>query len=318
MYRLCRIRLAQLRPVASLFSTSKFDLERLVQMCANKKGDSFSPCLSHPPTSPYFEATRGKKKMEMVVLKNSENTVHVGVFRNGAVVGFGLTPAQVASFVESYGECMQRDVSKPRSAVVKDPGCGIFSHRFALISELPSLGFEIPTDVSTSYVDNGELDAIVLQKWDPSETLPLMFCFSFLAQVMHLRYIVESVSAWGRNWRAQVEKTGKVNISIRQARLNLSILMHAASKLSRMNSGQYRVLREGDHHQRVVFSASLEHFEIPLLIEATRSKVSVAQSTLSYLVSQARNKTYYRLEWYIIILIVLECLVALGVCPSSH
>jgi uncharacterized Rmd1/YagE family protein len=272
----------------------------------------YSLALVYPRSRPATKTSaygRVNVPIEVVVLRDTRQG-EVAVFSDGTYVAFGMSSSDIARFAYETQPC-RTEVDDVAWAGHTET---VFRRRYTTMADLSPLGFEVPADTTTSYIDEGTLDAIVLRDASLESKLPFMYCLSRRVQLdaVHtaLRPVVDDV----RRWRRAMAENGSLPVEIKDCRVRKGRVMRLAAAQTRI-SARPRLFTDGDFTQlRHMYGMASYYFEIHERSDILRARIENTAEGLKYLGSEASERTNHRLEWVIIVLIASE--IAIHLIPT--
>jgi hypothetical protein len=302
------------RPVTALYSAVRYDLERLVDIAAGT--DGFDVAIAYPsPTTPSEgKRQRGKKApLDIVVLRVGGGGAFVGFLDDGSLVAFGLDDADLAGVRAVLAPAQAREEAEGSMLMKRD---AVQRFRFTTLDDLQTLGYEAPDGVTTTYVDEGALNAIVLEDASASAVLPFVFCLGYNVKIDALNALLAPIADKVRDWRDLVRRTGAVPCTPKQARIRNSHVHRLATRHSRIGARPPIFSSLEFAQQRQVFNLACEHFEVHDRRTALKDHLESVTATLGYLSAEANHKTNHRLEEVICVLLFVGIVVHLVHPPA--
>lgn len=296
----CILLEGRLRPVIAMCSSKKYNLSRIVKKAQAEK----MPIPVVFPSPQQAQLPRLKKEPELVVMEVHPEA-HVAVFAEGALVSFGLTHEELHSLTETV--LLRAELPPDRLMLSLLHRDVVQEYTYTTLGDLYDLGYEKPVEVQSSYVDEGPLNAIVLENHNAEQKLPFIYCLAESVQIEALNRLMLPVAQNVKQWKDECYNNGSLPLSLREARVNKARLLRIASKQLRLCESRPLIFWEGQYnHLRHVYNDAYEDFEVGFHNGALRTRVSVVQSSLGYLGSEVHKQISRRLEWIIIWLIVVE------------
>ena len=296
-----------IREALAVASGFKYDLVAVLRLLESGALPRYCVVLQFP--RPRAANVRGRlfMPMEIVVLRDDARASDIAVFGDGTVVSFGATASELSQLNSDLESCR---ADRDDVAWSGQPDC-IHRRRYTVMADLAELGFEAPSDVTTSYIDEGALDAVVLLDESLESKLPFMFVLSRRVQIDALKQALQPVMEAVRTWRREVGANGSLPVEIRQARMRHARVMRLAAAQVRIGS-RPRIFTDGDFvHLRHMYGMCTYYFELTERNDALRARIDTTVASLKYLGDEAKARTDHRLEWVIIALLVVEILIHL-------
>lgn len=298
-----------LRPIIASYGPTSYDLARVA-------AKAVSCCIpihvSYPLAMKHFELVRGKKPLEVIVLEPSRGK-HVGLFADGPVVAFGMTVSQLEEFRRTISDC-ESETDKNQllqSRSVTREAC------YTTLSELSTLGFSVPESVTTSYVDEGQLNALVLENHDARQKLPFMYCLAELVHIEAMNAMLLPILSCVMEWQSHIQEKGTLPFSLVQARVQKAQLSRLVARQARVVSARQQIFWDGEFNAlRAVFNQSYDNYELYSHNAELKDRLDSVTASLQYMVEEAHQSASERLEWVIVALIFVELLIALELVPS--
>jgi len=296
---------SRVREATAVACQYKVNLTQLVAL-VESGNVPYSLALVYPrarPPASTASSGRVNVPVEVVVLRDTRQG-EVAVFGDGTYVAFGMSSADLARFAHETRSCRSSDdVAWAGQSDI------VYRRRFTTMADLSALGFEVPADATTSYIDEGTLDAIVLRDNSLESKLPFMYCLARRVQIdaVHtaLRPVVEAV----RGWRREMAKNGSLPVEVKDCRVRKARVMRLPqTKIS----ARPRLFTDGDFTQlRHMYGMACYYFELHERSDILRARIENTAEGLKYLGSEASARTNHRLEWVIIALIASEIVIHL-------
>lgn len=292
--------------------------QRNVRIATTYPSDKKHSAVHNSPSSIPSRMTKKALQYKVVVVLDEEDN-QIGVFPDGSLVAFGVEDSELEELRKTLRFCsVPRD---PMVAQQKEVHSIIF--RYLTRDMVPQLGFELPTRAEgegdeegelllPSFVDDGKLSAIIIESDQPQHKLPFMFCLAEMVQLKALEGLVTPVAGNVSNWQEHVKRTGKLPMTMTEARKLRARLLRLTSHLSKISAARHRIFWESESTLlRQTFRATFDHLELSVLHDQLRERLDVVGQSLGYLCEEAHAETNHHLEIVIIVLIVVEVLVAL-------
>jgi uncharacterized Rmd1/YagE family protein len=286
--------------VFAIAGVHKYDLGNVVHRYEGSLGQ-YRIGLCFPRTRSASD-TRLIIPLEVVVLQDAKDS-EAAIFSDGTIVAFGMSAAEIKALIEDLAECRS---SADDVAWVGEPET-VHRFRFTTIDALPGLGFDPPADMAdSSYIDEGALDAIVLQSASLEAKLPFMYCLSRRVQIDAVQAALKPVVERIRGWRRVVSNSGTLPFEVKDCRIQRARVMRLAAAQTRI-SQRPRIFTDSDYsHLRQLYGLTCYYFELHERSEALRDKLATAAEAINYFGESATRRIDIRLEWVIILLLVIE------------
>ncbi len=293
---------ATLRPFLAENGQADYDLGLVSGVASSWR----MPVHVHFP-HPYrhqVEQLRGRRTLEMLLLEPQPQK-HLALFPDGTIVAFDMSSDEVRNFRESIQECtIQKEEAFQATRVVRE---GLFT----VFDALPALGFENPEGVNQSYVDEGELNAIVLKSDDPVEKLPFIQCLGELIQIDSIAASLKPIAEKVQTWQDKVKVTGHLPCSLTETRMVRARLHRLESRQAKIDSRQQIFWTGEFNHLRTVYNEVYDYYEVQHRNHLLKSQMEAVAASLGYLSEETHAETNHRLEWVVIILIFLSLMSAI-------
>ena len=311
----------RIRTLIAEYGSKNYDLARVTQLSEKKaftvhlrypNAAASSPAgmrRHHGSSSSSLSAAEGgglRKRPEEVVLLEALPSKHVGLFKDGSIVAFDMSLDEISALRLSLKQC-----ELPKEEALIAPRRVTRERQYTLLEELPSMGYEAPEGVGLGYIDEGELNAVVLSSNDPTLKLPYIYCLGELIQIEALNATLTPIAQRVGEWQEHVKRTGHLPCSLKQARIARAQLHRLQSKQTTIENRQ-QIFWDGQYnHLRSLYNDAYDIYEVPHLNAALNARVEVVADSVSYLSEETHAETNHRLEWVIIILIFMELMNAI-------
>jgi len=234
----------------------------------------------------------------------NDGRVRVAAFHDGSIVTFGSDKD------EDFALVRQRlsDYAEPRDpAMVPPRGVRIDTQ----VTVNPDASVAADEDEETD-----ELELLEVASVDFDSLLPLSFCILELLQLKAINALVLPVAKNASRWQERVMGTGRLPMSLKEARVMKALVLRLTSMESRLAMQRQALFREGGlSSQREQLNSACDFFELSVVREEVRERLDVVHRTLAYLSEEAHADTNHHLEIVIIVLICMHVALAL---QGSH
>lgn len=237
-----------------------------------------------------------------LVFVESSNEKQVAIFSDGSVVGFGVDETWLKQFRSEL-----KIFEVPKDPMIRGPDDVFVAAKFTTFDGLAKLGYEPPDGVDESYIDDGDIGAIVLRADHHMQKLPFAFCLVELVRLKAVNCMLQPIAGKVADWQKHIKTHGTLPGNCQEARVAKAQVMRMMSHQSKLGSARHRVMWDESHSSsRQVFHAACEHYELQSVDSELKERLAALAESLKYLSEQAHKDTDLKLEYVIIVLIAGE------------